>query len=58
MAQTETRHAERTSLYRLLMADYTGSAKREISEAIASMEKEDVDAVIQEFERWKNSEKK
>jgi len=57
MAQTETRHAERSSLFKLLLAQETGDIATQISHTKASMEKEDVDSVMAEFEDWKKNRK-
>jgi len=56
MAQTETRHAERSKLFSLYEVKYGGSVDLQIAQAEASMEKEDVDAVRERFSRWKNGE--
>jgi len=54
MAQTETRHAEKSSLYRLLVAEYSGDVRSQIYQAKAQMEQEDIDAVMKTFEEWKS----
>ncbi|MCL1832695.1 MAG: hypothetical protein FWG45_07305 [Oscillospiraceae bacterium] len=56
MAQTETRHAERTGLYRLLVAEYTGDTRSQIYQTQAHMETEDIEAVKRTFEEWKKGE--
>jgi len=53
MAQTETRHAEKSKLFSLFMAEYTGDIKSQIAHTKASMEKEDIADVVREFEEWK-----
>ncbi|MCL1881727.1 MAG: hypothetical protein FWF76_06070 [Oscillospiraceae bacterium] len=55
MIQTETRHAEKSSLFKLLLAEYTGDIYTKIAHTKASMEKEDVEDVMNEFEKWKKS---
>ena len=57
MAQTETRHAERGSLFKLLIAKETGDINSQIYAQRATMEKEDVDSVMAEFEEWKKNRK-
>jgi hypothetical protein len=51
MAQIDTRHAEKTKLFELLEVKHNPeSIDLQIARTKASMEKEDVDAVYQEFE--------
>ncbi|MCL1832174.1 MAG: hypothetical protein FWG45_04585 [Oscillospiraceae bacterium] len=54
MAQTETRHAEKSKLFSLYEVKYGGNVDLQIAHAEASMEKEDVDDVRARFELWKN----
>ena len=56
MPQIDTRHTERSTLFKLLMAEHTGDIRTKIAHMKASMEKEDVQAVYREFEEWKNGE--
>ncbi|MCL1880869.1 MAG: hypothetical protein FWF76_01670 [Oscillospiraceae bacterium] len=58
MAQTETHHAEKSSLFKLLLAEYTGDIYTQIAHTKASMEKEDVEDVMNEFEKWKEVQNK
>ena len=58
MAQTDTRHAERSQLFSLLVAEYTGDVRTQIYQTQAHMEQEDIEAVIKTFEEWKNSDNK
>jgi hypothetical protein len=57
MPQTETRHAEKSKLFSLLLAQETGDIHTQIAHAKASMEKEDIADVIREFEDWKKNRK-
>jgi hypothetical protein len=50
MPQTETRHAEKSKLFSLLLAQETGDIHTQIAHAKASMEKEDIDEVMAIFE--------
>jgi hypothetical protein len=57
MPPIDTRHAEKSSLFKLLLAQETGDIATQISHTIAVMEKEDVEAVKAEFEEWKKNRK-
>ena len=51
----DTRHAERSNLFMLLMAKHTGDIDSQIAHAMSSMEKEDIEAVKHQFEEWKKT---
>ena len=53
MPTIDTRHAERSNLFMLLMAKHTGDVDTQIAHAMASMEKDDIEAVKKHFEEWK-----
>ncbi|MCL1880954.1 MAG: hypothetical protein FWF76_02115 [Oscillospiraceae bacterium] len=53
MAQTETRHAEKSSLFKLMMTEYTGDVQTQIAHQRSIMEPEDVEIVEKEFNAWK-----
>ncbi|MCL2035771.1 MAG: hypothetical protein FWG83_00065 [Oscillospiraceae bacterium] len=55
MAQVDTRHAEKDKLFSLMLAEFTGDFKSLIASTRAKMEKEDIEDVVQEFERFKKS---
>jgi len=55
MPTIDTRHAEKNYLFSLYEAQFTGDIKTQISRLEASMEKEDVEQVLQKFEEWKKS---
>jgi hypothetical protein len=57
MATIDTRHTERKFLFMLLEAEKTGNLKVQIARQRAEMEKEDVDAVVREFEALMGSGK-
>ena len=53
MPTIDTRHAERSHLFMLFMAKHTGDVDTQIAHAMASMEKDDIEAVTKQFEEWK-----
>jgi len=53
MPTIDTRHTEKTTLFSLLEAEYTKDIKTQIRRMKASMEPEDVEQVLREFEEWK-----
>ena len=53
MSTIDTRHAEKNTLFMLLMAKFTGDIDTYITHAESIMEKEDAEAVRQKFEEWK-----
>jgi hypothetical protein len=48
------RHAEKSKLFSLYEVKYGGNVDLQIAHAEASMEKEDVEAVRERFNGWKN----
>ena len=52
MAQTETRHAEKSNLFSLYEVKHGGDVDLKIAHAEASMAKEDVDDVRERFDIW------
>jgi len=55
MPTIDTRHSEMSKLFMLLLAKHTGDIDTQIAHTKASMEKEDVLAVLEQFEEWKKS---
>ena len=58
MPTIDTRHAERSSLFKFLMAKETGDIDSQIAHMMAVMEPEDIVAVTKQFENWKANYKK
>ena len=56
MAQTETRHAEKSTLFKLMVVEYNGDVQMQIAHQRATMEKDDINDVEREFEAWKNKQ--
>jgi hypothetical protein len=56
MAQIDTRHAEKDTLFKLFVAKYDPkNLDLQIANTMATMEDDDVIAVERRFEDWKNS---
>jgi hypothetical protein len=56
MPQTETRHAEKSTLFKLMVVKYNGDVEMQIAHQRATMEKEDISDVEREFEAWKSNQ--
>jgi hypothetical protein len=56
MAQIDTRHAEKDTLFKLLVAKHDPqNLDLQIANTRASMEQEDIENVLREFEEWKKT---
>ncbi|MCL1881172.1 MAG: hypothetical protein FWF76_03250 [Oscillospiraceae bacterium] len=53
MAQIDTRYNEKNKLMAFLTAKHTGDIDSQIALTRASMEREDIEDVMKEFENWK-----
>ena len=53
MAQIDTRHAEKSKYFELLVAQHSPSnIDLQIAQATAAMEQEDIEDVERKFEKW------
>jgi hypothetical protein len=55
MAQIDTRHDERDILFKMFVAKHNNDFNTLIANMMAKMEKDDVEAVKQQFEEWKTN---